>query len=95
MFLCDANNLITIFVNPECFSLCFYLLSGYTKKDIRSNEATIKYLLVVGASSSILVRGFSWLYGSSGGDRASRNSEWSFRTLVDLSQAGACFLSSP
>nr|YP_010941356.1 NADH-plastoquinone oxidoreductase subunit 2 [Knorringia sibirica]YP_010941372.1 NADH-plastoquinone oxidoreductase subunit 2 [Knorringia sibirica]WLS51045.1 NADH-plastoquinone oxidoreductase subunit 2 [Knorringia sibirica]WLS51061.1 NADH-plastoquinone oxidoreductase subunit 2 [Knorringia sibirica]WLS51130.1 NADH-plastoquinone oxidoreductase subunit 2 [Knorringia sibirica]WLS51146.1 NADH-plastoquinone oxidoreductase subunit 2 [Knorringia sibirica] len=68
MFLCGANDLITIFVAPECFSLCSYLLSGYTKKDVRSNEATTKYLLMGGASSSILVHGFSWLYGSSGGE---------------------------
>ncbi|RYR73954.1 hypothetical protein Ahy_A02g008536 isoform A [Arachis hypogaea] len=54
MFLCGANDLITIF--------------GYTKKDVRSNEATTKYLLMGGASSSILVHGFSWLYGSSGGE---------------------------
>ncbi|KAJ0791583.1 putative NADH:quinone oxidoreductase/Mrp antiporter, membrane subunit [Helianthus annuus] len=68
MFLCGANDLITIFVAPECFSLCSYLLSGYTKKDVRSNEATMKYLPMGGASSSILVHGFSWLYGSSGGE---------------------------
>ncbi|KAJ0753796.1 putative photosystem I [Helianthus annuus] len=68
IFLCGANDLITIFVAPECFSLCSYLLSGYTKKDVRSNEATMKYLLMGGASSSILVHGFSWLYGSSGGE---------------------------
>nr|YP_010379105.1 NADH-plastoquinone oxidoreductase subunit 2 [Astragalus ampullarioides]UCS40094.1 NADH-plastoquinone oxidoreductase subunit 2 [Astragalus ampullarioides] len=68
LFLCSANDLITIFVALECFSLCSYLLSGYTKKDVRSNEATMKYLLMGGASSSILVYGFSWLYGLSGGE---------------------------
>ncbi|PHU17677.1 NAD(P)H-quinone oxidoreductase subunit 2 A, chloroplastic [Capsicum chinense] len=52
----------------EGVRLCSYLLSGYTKKDVRSNEATMKYLLMGGASSSILVHGFSWLYGSSGGE---------------------------
>jgi len=45
MFLCGANDLITIFVAPECLNLCSYLLSGYTKKDVRSNESTTKYLL--------------------------------------------------
>ncbi|KAL5555599.1 hypothetical protein UlMin_037835 [Ulmus minor] len=55
MFLCGSNDLITIFVAPECFN-------------VRSNEATMKYLLMGGASSSILVHGFSWLYGSSGGE---------------------------
>ncbi|CAN6465189.1 unnamed protein product [Victoria cruziana] len=68
MFLCGANDLITIFVSPEYFSLCSYILSRYTKRDVQSNEATIKYLLMGGASSSILVYGFSWLYGSSRGE---------------------------
>ena len=67
MFLCGANDLITICVAPECLSLCSYLLSGYMKRDVRPNEATMKYLLMGGASSSILVHCFSWLYGSSGG----------------------------
>ncbi|MBA0854780.1 hypothetical protein Goshw_004856, partial [Gossypium schwendimanii] len=66
--LCGANDLITIFVAPECFSLCSYQLSGYTKKDLRSNKATTKYLLINRASSFILVHGFSWLYCSSGGE---------------------------
>lgn len=78
MFLCGANDLITIFVAPECFSLCSYLLSGYTKKDVRSNEATMKYLLMGGAFYS-----GSWFFLAiwfiRGRDRASRNSEWSYQ----------------
>nr|YP_010589330.1 NADH dehydrogenase subunit B [Isoetes wormaldii]WAB48157.1 NADH dehydrogenase subunit B [Isoetes wormaldii] len=68
MFLCGANDSVTIFVAPECSSLCFYSLSGYTKRDARSNEATMKYLLMGGTSSSISAHGFSWSYGSSGGE---------------------------
>lgn len=68
IFLCGANDLVTIFVSLECLSLCSYLLCSYTKKDIRSNEAAIKYLLIGGISSSILAYGFSWLYGLSGGE---------------------------
>lgn len=68
MMLCGANDLITIFISLECLSLCSYLLCSYTKKDIRSNEAGMKYLLIGGLSSSILAYGFSWLYGLSGGE---------------------------
>lgn len=68
MLLCSANDLITVFVSLECLSLCSYLLCSFTKKDIRSNEAAMKYLLIGGLSSSILVYGFSWLYGLSGGE---------------------------
>ena len=67
MLLCGANDLITIFVALECLSLSCYLLVGYTKRDVRSNEAAMKYLLLGGASSSILAYGFSWLYALSGG----------------------------
>jgi NADH:ubiquinone oxidoreductase subunit 2 (subunit N) len=67
MFVCAANDLITIFVSLECLSLSCYLLAGYAKRDIRSNEAAMKNLLMGAASSSILVYGFSWLYGLSGG----------------------------
>ena len=67
MFLCSANDLITIFVALETLSLSSYLLAGYAKKDIRSNEAAMKYLLIGGASSCILAYGFSWIYGLSGG----------------------------
>ncbi|KAK9008946.1 hypothetical protein V6N11_080422 [Hibiscus sabdariffa] len=66
--LCSSSPFFHEVYAPECFSLCFYLLSRYTKKDVWSNEATTKYLLMGGASSSILVHGFSWLYGSSGGE---------------------------
>ncbi len=68
MLLCDANDLITIFVSLECLSLCSYLPCSFTKRDIRSNEAAMKYLLIGGLSSSILLYGFSWTYGLSGGE---------------------------
>jgi NAD(P)H-quinone oxidoreductase subunit 2 len=51
MFLCGANDIITIFVTLECLSLWSYLLSVYTKKDVQSNEAVMKYLLMGGISS--------------------------------------------
>nr|AWD77962.1 NADH-plastoquinone oxidoreductase subunit 2 [Odontosoria chinensis] len=67
MFLCVANDLVTIYVALECLSLSSYLMSGYTKRDIRSNEATIKFFLMGGASSSFLLYGFSLLYALSDG----------------------------
>ncbi|KAM3378827.1 hypothetical protein P3S68_011240 [Capsicum galapagoense] len=68
MFLCGANNLITIFVDPKCFSLCSYLLSRYTKKDVRSNEATMKYLLMGGIELQEIVNGLinTQMYNSLG-----------------------------
>nr|YP_008474540.1 NADH-plastoquinone oxidoreductase subunit 2 [Marsilea crenata]AGI51478.1 NADH-plastoquinone oxidoreductase subunit 2 [Marsilea crenata] len=68
MLLCCANDLVTIYVALECLSLSSYLLSGYAKRDIRSNEATMKFLSMGGVSSSFLLYGFALLYGLSGGE---------------------------
>lgn len=67
MVLCWANDLVTLYVALEFSSLSSCFSSGHTKKDIRSNEATTKFLLMGGASSSFLLYGFSLLYGISGG----------------------------
>lgn len=67
MALSYANDLVTIYVSLEFLALSSCFLSGYTKLDIRSNEASMKFLLMSGASSSPLLYGFSSLYGLSGG----------------------------
>mmetsp|Transcript_16308 Transcript_16308/g.22535 ORF Transcript_16308/g.22535 Transcript_16308/m.22535 type:complete len:524 (-) Transcript_16308:164-1735(-) len=67
MFLAGANDLVTFYVSLETLGLSSYLLTGYMKRDIRSNEAALKYLLIGAASSSFLLYGLSWLYGISGG----------------------------
>ncbi|MFN5854903.1 MAG: NAD(P)H-quinone oxidoreductase subunit N [Pseudanabaenaceae cyanobacterium] len=68
MFLAGANEMVMIFVSLETLSISSYLLSGYTKRDPRSNEAALKYLLVGAASSAIFLYGMSLLYGLSGGE---------------------------
>lgn len=68
MFLSGANELVTIFVSLETLSISSYLLTGYTKRDPRSNEAALKYLLIGASSSAIFLYGVSLLYGLSGGE---------------------------
>ena len=68
MFLSGADELITIFVALETLSISSYLLTGYTKRDPRSNEAALKYLLIGAASSAVFLYGLSLLYGLSGGE---------------------------
>lgn len=67
MFLAGANDLANLFISLETLSLASYLLTGYTKRDLRSNESALKYLLIGAASSSFFLYGASWLYGLSGG----------------------------
>ncbi|MFQ4135103.1 NAD(P)H-quinone oxidoreductase subunit N [Nodosilinea sp. PGN35] len=67
MFLSGASELVMIFVALETLSISSYLLTGYMKRDPRSNEAALKYLLIGAASSAIFLYGSSLLYGLSGG----------------------------
>lgn len=68
MFLSGANDLVMIFISLETLSISSYLMTGYTKRDPRSNEAALKYLLIGAASSAIFLYGLSLLYGLSGGE---------------------------
>ncbi|RZO13739.1 NAD(P)H-quinone oxidoreductase subunit N [Synechococcus sp. UW105] len=66
MLLCGATDLVSVFVSLETLSVASYLLSGYMKRDARSSEAALKYLLVGSAAAAVFLYGASLLYGLSG-----------------------------
>jgi NADH-quinone oxidoreductase subunit N len=66
MFLACGNDLIVLFLGLETMALSFYVLTGFLRRDRRSNEAAMKYLLIGAFSSGILAYGFSILYGIAG-----------------------------
>jgi NAD(P)H-quinone oxidoreductase subunit 2 len=68
MFLSMATELVTIFVSLETLSISSYMITGYMKRDPRSNEAALKYLLIGAVSSAVFLYGVSLLYGLSGGE---------------------------
>jgi len=59
---------VMIFISLETLSISSYLLTGYTKRDPRSNEAALKYLLIGASSTAVFLYGVSLLYGLSGGE---------------------------
>ena len=65
MLLCGSIDLVSIFVSLETLSVASYLLAGYMKRDARSSEAALKYLLVGSAAAAIFLYGASLLYGLS------------------------------
>ena len=66
MFMASGTDLIVLFLGLETMALSFYVLSGYLRREKRSNEAALKYLLLGAFSTGILAYGFSLLYGMSG-----------------------------
>ena len=66
MLLCGSTDLVSVFVSLETLSVASYLLAGYMKRDARSSEAALKYLLVGSAAAAVFLYGASLLYGLSG-----------------------------
>src|SRR5258708_34769653 len=66
MFMASGVDLIVLFLGLETMALSFYVLTGFLRRDKRSNEAALKYVLLGAFSSGILAYGFSILYGLSG-----------------------------
>ncbi|MDI6736285.1 MAG: NADH-quinone oxidoreductase subunit N [bacterium] len=66
LFMVSAAEFITLFISLELASLSCIILAGYLKKDPKSAEAGVKYLLFGVLSSAILLYGLSFLYGLTG-----------------------------
>ena len=66
LVMSSANDLITIFIALELLSIPAYLMAAWRKRDLKSNEAGLKYYLVGVVASAILLYGMSLLFGVSG-----------------------------
>jgi NADH-quinone oxidoreductase subunit N len=65
-FLVSATNMLSIYLSLEIVSIMSYLLAGYLKENLRSNESAIKYVVFGGVSSGIMLYGISLIYGLTG-----------------------------
>jgi NADH-quinone oxidoreductase subunit N len=64
MILVCAYDLITIFIGLELMSLCFYILTGFMRKKLESNESALKYFLLGAFVTGFLLLGIAFIYGS-------------------------------
>jgi NADH-quinone oxidoreductase subunit N len=72
MFMASGIDLIVLFLGLETMALSFYVLTGFLRREKRSNEAALKYVLLGAFSSGILAYGFSLLYGMSASTNIAR-----------------------
>ena len=63
IMMASSADLMMIFLSMELVSFSAYILTGYFKRDARSSEAALKYLVYGAVSSGLMVYGFSLLYG--------------------------------
>jgi NADH-quinone oxidoreductase subunit N len=60
---CTYNTLLLLFLGIEIMSIPLYVLTGSDKRNLKSNEAALKYFLMGSFSTGILLMGIAFLYG--------------------------------
>src|SRR5512142_2589847 len=66
MCMASGYDIVLLFIGLELMALSTYVLVGFLRRDKRSNEAALKYLLLGAFSSGIFAYGLSLFYGLSG-----------------------------
>jgi NADH-quinone oxidoreductase subunit N len=66
MVMASAGDLIVLYLGLELMALSTYVLAGFNRHDIKSNEAALKYFLLGAFSSAFLLYGISIVYGLTG-----------------------------
>ncbi len=66
MMAVSSPNLLFIYLCIELVGLTSYVLTGFLKKNLKSQEAALKYFLFGAVSSAIFLYGISLFYGISG-----------------------------
>jgi NADH-quinone oxidoreductase subunit N len=66
IFLAHANNLMTLFLGLEWFSISLYILCAIDRDRERSLEAGLKYLIIGSFGSAVLLFGSALVYGATG-----------------------------
>lgn len=66
MIMASAGDLIVLYLGLELMALSTYILAGFIRYDIKSNEAAMKYFLLGAFASAFLLYGTSMIYGLTG-----------------------------
>ena len=77
--IASSSDLILTFVGIEILSIATYILAGFKRDDIRSNESALKYFLLGSFATAFLLYGIALIYGGAGSTH--------YQVIRDLGQA--------
>jgi len=60
------SSMLILFLGIEIISIPLYILTGSDKKNLKSNEASLKYFLLGAFSTGLMLMGIAMIYGSTG-----------------------------
>ncbi|RFM29606.1 NADH-quinone oxidoreductase subunit N [Deminuibacter soli] len=92
--LTSFGNLLMLFIGIEILSIPLYILTGSDKRNLKSNEAAIKYFLMGSFSTGIMLMGIALIYGGTGSFQLEvvRSVFASYKGVSFLEIAGLLFL---
>ena len=61
-----SNELMMVFIGLEIMSIATYVLAGFRRTDLRSNESALKYFLVGSFASAFFLYGVALIFGAAG-----------------------------
>ena len=64
--LAGANELVTAFIGLELSSISSYILAGFRRRAMKSNEASLKYFILGSFATAFFLYGIAMTYGATG-----------------------------
>lgn len=64
MLMASGGDLVIIFLGLEILSIATYVMAGFRRTDVRSNESSMKYFVLGSFSSAFLLYGIALVYGA-------------------------------
>jgi NADH-quinone oxidoreductase subunit N len=75
MIMAGSLDLMTIFLGLETLSISLYILAGFLREQLKSNESALKYLLLGAFASGFVLYGIALVYGATGSINLKRVAE--------------------
>ncbi len=66
ILVASFQSLLILFLGIEIITIPLYVLAGADKRNLKSNEASLKYLLMGSFSTGVMLMGIALIYGSQG-----------------------------
>jgi NADH-quinone oxidoreductase subunit N len=63
MLMASGGDLVIVFLGLEILSIATYVLAGFRRSDVRSNESSLKYFILGSFASAFLLYGIALVYG--------------------------------
>src|SRR6266852_3751071 len=63
MLMASGADLVIVFLGLEILSIATYVMAGFRRSDVRSNESSLKYFILGSFSSAFLLYGIALIYG--------------------------------